>query len=546
MIFALTGEFLTTIDEDLADQSQYNFTGMARKIEQLSALIEKSVHDIAQAMPDELSSSYKQAMGTLIDDQGKNYLLEFTKQLDEIGRGRRKTGMDVMESKWQVIAEIVRLLIEIAIYLALSFFTGGASASQILVAKLRSRFVLLTLFSHLLKRLHLMPALSEALAEAFTTFAVRLAMMNFAPDGRRPDGIDWGDIGKAAAFGAAAGFFTSLFENWAKNIVKSYDTNFLKDGPLFKDKPGPGPDLKLDTPNPKPDPDSPTPKPDPDSPTPKPGPDSPTPEPKPEPKPTPEPTPGPRPGPEPTPEPTPNPKPDPEPAPTPGGGPKDRPRPDLNIDPPPFLRDRPFTFRYDPAVWRSNPDLWRNQRLLENNADRPGALAGHYGLKGVLDFAAAGGGESVGEVLIKGAFEGDFSSNWTTFVGAGVSSKVEGASPTSPSTPATNSAPPSRTCAISRPPSRADRTRTAPPGPAAVTAPTGPADRRVRSPRAATVPRPERLGPPAPRRPPIWTSTPAAPPRGPTWRRARRPTRRRIRPRTSRWTRLRTPLARYR
>ncbi|MFJ6806659.1 hypothetical protein ACIQRK_11560 [Streptomyces anulatus] len=428
MIFALTGEFLTTIDEDLADRSQYNFTGMARKIEQLSALIEKSVHDIAQAMPDELSSSYKQAMGTLIDDQGKNYLLEFTKQLDEIGRGRRKTGMDVMESKWQVIAEIVRLLIEIAIYLALSFFTGGASASQILVAKLRSRFVLLTLFSHLLKRLHLMPALSEALAEAFTTFAVRLAMMNFAPDGRRPDGIDWGDIGKAAAFGAAAGFFTSLFENWAKNIVKSYDTNFLKDGPLFKDKPDPGPDLKLDTPNPKPGPDGPTPKPDPDSPTPtpKPGPDSPAPEPKPEPRPTPEPTPGPRPGPEPTPEPRPNPKPDPEPAPTPGGGTKDRPRPDLNIDPPPFLRDRPFTFRYDPAVWRSNPDLWRNQRLLENNADRPGALAGHYGLKGVLDFAAAGGGESVGEILIKGAFEGDFSSNWTTFVGAGVSSKVEG------------------------------------------------------------------------------------------------------------------------
>ncbi|MFH9478656.1 hypothetical protein ACH4L7_33190 [Streptomyces anulatus] len=424
MIFALTGEFLTTIDEDLADRSQYNFSGMARKIEQLSALIEKSVHDIAQAMPDELSSSYKQAMGTLIDDQGKNYLLEFTKQLDEIGRGRRKTGMDVMESKWQVIAEIVRLLIEIAIYLALSFFTGGASASQILVAKLRSRFVLLTLFSHLLKRLHLMPALSEALAEAFTTFAVRLAMMNFAPDGRRPDGIDWGDIGKAAAFGAAAGFFTSLFENWAKNIVKSYDTNFLKDGPLFKDKPDPGPDLKLDTPNPKPGPDSPTPKPDPDSPTPQPGPDSP--EPKPEPKPTPEPTPGPRPGPEPTPEPRPNPKPDPEPAPTPGGGPKDRPRPDLNTDPPPFLRDRPFTFRYDPAVWRSNPDLWRNQRLLENNADRPGALAGHYGLKGVLDFAAAGGGETVGEILIKGAFEGDFSSNWTTFVGAGVSSKVEG------------------------------------------------------------------------------------------------------------------------
>ncbi|SCE21580.1 hypothetical protein GA0115244_12051, partial [Streptomyces sp. DvalAA-19] len=424
MIFALTGEFLTTIDEDLADQSQYNFTGMARKIEQLSGLIEKSVHDIAQAMPDELAVSYKQAMGTLIDDQGKNYLLEFTKQLDQIGAGRRKTGMDVMESKWQVIAEIIRLLIEIAIYLALSFFTGGASASQILMAKLRSRFVLLTLFSHLMKRLHLMPSLSEALAEAFTTFAVRLAMMNFAPEGRRPDGIDWGDIGKAAAFGAAAGFFTSVFENWAKNIVKSYDMNFLKDGLPFKDRPGPGPDLKFDTPNPNP---TPNPKPGPGTPTPEPKP-KPEPTPQPKPTPTPEPTPGPKPGPDPSPEPGPRPKPGPEPDPVPGGGPQDRPRPrpDLDSDLPAFLRDRPFTFRYDPAVWRSNPDLWRNYRLLENNADRPGALAGHYGLKGVLDFAAAGGGETVGEILIKGAFEGDFSSNWTTFVGAGVSSKVEG------------------------------------------------------------------------------------------------------------------------
>lgn len=228
MIFILTGERLMDADEDLAFESRRPYSGLGRKLDRLSSLIDKSIHDIGESMPDDLASSYAKAMGMLIDDGGKNYLRDFSDQLDKIAEGRRKTSMDIMESKWQVIAEIIRLLIEIAIYLAMSFFTGGASASQIMMAKLRSRFFILTTLSHLLQRLHLAPSLTEAFAEAFTTFAVRLAMMNFAPDGRRPDGIDWSDIGKAAAFGAAAGFFTSVFEKFAKDIVRSFDGNFLK------------------------------------------------------------------------------------------------------------------------------------------------------------------------------------------------------------------------------------------------------------------------------------------------------------------------------
>lgn len=249
--------------------------------------------------------------------------------------------MDIMESKWQVIAEVIRLLIEIAIYLAMSFFTGGASASQIMMAKLRSRFLILTTLTHLLQRLHIAPSLTEAFAEAFTTFAVRLAMMNFAPDGRRPDGFDWNDILKSAAFGAAAGFFTSIFDNFAKNIVKSYDNNFLKNGPDLDFKPTPNPnlrntpglDFKNNSPNPKPNPD-------------------------------------PGPGPNNRPDPTPNPN---------GNGPN-------------LTNNTPVTFRNDPLSFRNNPDLWRNNQLLRNNADRPGALAGHYGLKGTADFLAAGAG----------------------------------------------------------------------------------------------------------------------------------------------------------
>ncbi|MFE9241403.1 hypothetical protein [Streptomyces sp. NPDC007007] len=372
MIFILTGEKLMDADEDLAFESRRPYSGLGRKLERLSSLIDKSIHDIGESMPDELASSYAKAMGMLIDDDGKNYLREFSGQLDRIAEGRRKTSMDIMESKWQVIAEVIRLLIEIAIYLAMSFFTGGASASQIMMAKLRSRFFILTTLSHLLQRLHLAPSLTEAFAEAFTTFAVRLAMMNFAPDGRRPDSIDWGDIGKAAAFGAAAGLFTSVFEKFAKDIVRSFDGNFLKGGPDldFKNPNGrdtPNVDIRTNgpTPSPKPDPDLPDP-------------------------------------------------------------PKDRPDPDpYGNGPTPSPGPVPVTFRDGPLSFRNNPELWRNSQILRLNLDRPGALAAHYGLKGTADFIAAGAGEVVAEILIKGAFEGDWSSSWTTFLGAGISSRVE-------------------------------------------------------------------------------------------------------------------------
>ncbi|MES4890659.1 hypothetical protein ABVB68_22435, partial [Streptomyces sp. NPDC096012] len=363
MIFILTGEKLIDADEDLAYESRRPYSGLGRKLDRMSALIEKSVHDIAESMPDDLSKSYAKAMGMLIDDGGKNYLRDFAEQLDKIAEGRRKTSMDIMESKWQVIAEIIRLLIEIAIYLAMSFFTGGVSASQIMMAKLRSRFMILTTLSHLLQRLHLAPSLTEAFAEAFTTFAVRLAMMNFAPRGRRPDGFDWSQILKDGAFGAAAGFFTSIFDHLAKNIVKSFDTNFLKKGPDLDYKPHPnphGPDFKDYRPNPKPDP-----------------------------------------------------------------GPGSHPPRDHTPTDRPGSNPPPVTFRDGPHSFRNNPELWRNSQILRYNSDRPGALAGHYGLKGTADFLAAGSGEALGEFLIKGAFDGDWSTSWSTFVGAGLSSQVE-------------------------------------------------------------------------------------------------------------------------
>ncbi|WP_435615134.1 hypothetical protein [Streptomyces coelicoflavus] len=371
----LTGQPWIDADEDLAYTSGQDYSGHGWNSEKLAGLIRRSVHDIAGALPDDVARAYSDAMRSLIDDGGKNPLIDFAGQLYQIAEGRRKTSMDIMEAKWQMIAEVVLLMAQIAFLLALSFFTGGVSASQILLARLRSRLRILLIMSQLLQRFHVLPSLSEAFQEAFTTFAVRLAMMNFAPDGRRPDGIDWNDILKSAAFGAAAGAFTSIFDNWARSIVKSFDNDFLKHGPDlgFKDSPNPQNKARLDLTG--------------GSPRPAPGPD-------PELGPDPGTTRGP----------------DGTGSPANGSGAE---------------RKTPLTFRDDPLSFRNNSDLWRNNQLIRDNVDRPGALAVHYGLKGATDFVAAGAGEGLAEYVIKGAFDGEWSFSWSTFVGAGVSSQVE-------------------------------------------------------------------------------------------------------------------------
>ncbi|WP_449343903.1 scabin-related ADP-ribosyltransferase [Streptomyces mexicanus] len=251
MLFILTGERLLQADEDLAYDSRQPYARLGKRVRELSGLIESSVRDIAQSMPEDVAREYVRAMNLLIDDGGKNLLRDFGTQLDAIADGRVKTSMDIMEAKWQVIAEVVRLLIEIAFYLAMSFFTGGASLTQIALAKARSRLLVLTTLSHLLERTHLMPSLTEALEEAFTTFAVRLAMMVGAPDGRRPGGFDWKQILQDGLFGLTVGFFDSVFRDIAHGILKGYDKTFYKSPPDldFKGSSKNGPDVPTNRPD---------------------------------------------------------------------------------------------------------------------------------------------------------------------------------------------------------------------------------------------------------------------------------------------------------
>ncbi|MFJ1967631.1 hypothetical protein ACIO93_03080 [Streptomyces sp. NPDC087903] len=229
LLFVLIGEKMLQADEDLAYASHKPYKRLGKNVRDLSDLIEQSVLGVGQSLPPQVGQQYVRAMRLFVDNGGTNYLREFSKQLDDVGDGRVKISMDIMEAKWQIIAELVRLLIELAIITALSFFTGGSAASQAATAKARSRVAILATLDQLLKRTHVLPSLSEAFDEAFQTFAVRLAMMTLAPPGRRPDNFDWGQIFQDGVFGAFTGLFHGAFDSLTKNLGKGFRN--LLDGP---------------------------------------------------------------------------------------------------------------------------------------------------------------------------------------------------------------------------------------------------------------------------------------------------------------------------
>ncbi|SNX66210.1 hypothetical protein SAMN06272735_8056 [Streptomyces sp. TLI_55] len=225
LLLLLIGERMLQADEDKAYQSHEPYARLGRQLHRLSDLIEVSVVEVGRALPPAVATRYVRAMNLFVDDRGRNALKDFAAELDVVAQSRVETSMNIMEAKWQIIAEIVRLLIELAVILVMSVFSGGSAAGKAAVARAQSRVTLLTILDNLMRRTHLMPSLSEAFDEAFTTFAVRLSMIAFGPDGRRPHGFDWEQILQDAVFGGITGMFHGAFEG----VVDKFKKFFRKD-----------------------------------------------------------------------------------------------------------------------------------------------------------------------------------------------------------------------------------------------------------------------------------------------------------------------------
>ncbi|WP_432131930.1 hypothetical protein [Streptomyces tendae] len=233
LLFAITGERMLDADEDMAHANGRPYERLGRRVRALSDLIELSATGVGASLPPQVGEDYVRATRLFLDNGGGNYLKDFADQLDDVAKARTRSSMDIMEAKWQIIAELIRLLIELIVIMSLSVFTAGGGAAQATVAKVRSRVAILALLEWLTTRTHVLPSFTEVIEEAFTTFAVRLAMILGAPKGRRPDGFDWSQILQNGVVGGFTGLFHGLLSDLTKGLRRNFK-NLSVDQSSFK------------------------------------------------------------------------------------------------------------------------------------------------------------------------------------------------------------------------------------------------------------------------------------------------------------------------
>ncbi|WP_133169141.1 lonely Cys domain-containing protein [Streptomyces sp. MH60] len=232
LMFVVTGERFPETDEDVAALRGLVMQSTQGKVDILKGKVDESIAFVGDALPGDIGRNFIAAMESVRPELDK-----LTEGMGKASGGLRKTAMDVREAKWNLIAELIRLAAEIAIFTALAAVTGGASATQIAVRKMIARVRMLVILYELSNRIPIFSAVTEAIEEALLTLATRLALMRWAPEGQRPGGVDWRDVGIAAVFGALTGAFSELFGVVVRkvtNAFNSYADNWMKDPPTKK------------------------------------------------------------------------------------------------------------------------------------------------------------------------------------------------------------------------------------------------------------------------------------------------------------------------
>ncbi|MFD4237508.1 hypothetical protein, partial [Streptomyces sp. NPDC058542] len=200
MLWILLGEMPLQARENLAWESRELYLALQKGLIDLRAASRETIQMVEAALPPEVARPYIDSVRMLTDEpNGSDPIQALLLQLDELANGQVDYSQKIQASKWEIIAEIIMLIAELAILAALIAFTGGASVSQMFLARARSKLAILIVIDRLLRMSHIAPTLGEAIQEAIQTLAVRLAQIALNPGGRKPGGVDWKDVGVAAA-----------------------------------------------------------------------------------------------------------------------------------------------------------------------------------------------------------------------------------------------------------------------------------------------------------------------------------------------------------
>ncbi|MFC4650920.1 lonely Cys domain-containing protein, partial [Streptomyces mangrovi] len=215
--------------ENLAFDSRVVYSDLAFRIRAFRDTINLHVGEAAQALPPGVADPYVQGLSLLTGNNGNgvDYLEMFARYLDDAADGQINISMQIQQAKWEILAECIMFIAEMAMLTALAFFTGGTSLTQAWLLRARTTLSILMIIDRLSRITHIGPSLTEGIQEALILLGVSLAQMGLNPFDRKLKNIDWLNVAKAFAFGAMAGGIISVFSSLG-NFFKNVGANFFK------------------------------------------------------------------------------------------------------------------------------------------------------------------------------------------------------------------------------------------------------------------------------------------------------------------------------
>ncbi|MER6961723.1 lonely Cys domain-containing protein, partial [Streptomyces sp. NPDC000618] len=243
-----------TTHENLAFDSRVIYTDLASRLRLFRDMLNTHVQKASRALPPGVADPYVDALSLLTGNGGGvDYLEMFARSLDDASFGQIGISQNVQQAKWEILAECIMFLAEMAFMTAMAFFTGGTSLTQAWLLRARTTLTILMIIDRLSRLTHIGPSLVEGIEEAMISLGVGLAQMGLNPDDRRIKNIDWLAVVKSFAFGAIAGGVISVFStlgNFFKNVgAKFFKTDLPGDLGKFDvnlPTPGGGPNSRFD------------------------------------------------------------------------------------------------------------------------------------------------------------------------------------------------------------------------------------------------------------------------------------------------------------
>ncbi|MET9886700.1 toxin glutamine deamidase domain-containing protein [Streptomyces sp. NPDC006430] len=199
----LTGSKMPDGDEDKMFHLAQVHHELTQRLEALPQILNDCVNYTANSFTGPAAQQYRDAMAPFIDSKGIDYIKAMSGQAAMIAEFTSETATQIQYAKYMIIAQCIELLLEMAIALALAFFTGGASILEYLAGEAVAKFFMQSLIARVIGMIVMHEIISVGMGAAMDSMIQWIQLM----EGTR-DEFDTNSLFESMKFGAIQGLIS--------------------------------------------------------------------------------------------------------------------------------------------------------------------------------------------------------------------------------------------------------------------------------------------------------------------------------------------------